>query len=398
MRVLFITSDYPANSSNIYTDLAKEINKNHSIKVVVATEKKNIIKTELLEESGISVLRIKTGNLYEIGLVEKAITFLTISNDLIKGIKQYFANEKFDLILFQAPPVTFNKVIKWAMKKYNCHSYLMQKDIFPQNGVDLGLFTKKSPIYMYFKVQEQKLYKTATKIGCMTKGNIDYLKKNNPSLKDKFELFPNTAKVKKKEELSKSERKEIRSKYGFKEDDVIAIFGGNFGKPQGLDFLIKVIDDYKNNSKIKFLLIGKGTEKNKVFEAVANSPNVSTFDFLPRDDYNKLLLASDIGLIFLDPRFTIPNCPSKTLSYWENSLPIMAAIDPITDYGDLLETTSSGFSVISGNIKDYCEKFDKLINDSKFRNTMGKNGRTYYEQKCDVSNSVKILMKMKEGN
>ena len=89
MRVLFITSDYlrPEKGSNIYTDLADALNKNnHIVKVVVAEEKKNIDKTTLFEENGIPVLRIKTGNLYEIGFVEKALTFLTISRDLNKGI------------------------------------------------------------------------------------------------------------------------------------------------------------------------------------------------------------------------------------------------------------------------------------------------------------------------
>jgi len=176
MKILFITSDYlkPEKGSNIYTDLADALNKNnHIIKVVVAEEKKKIDKTTLFEENGIPVLRVKTGNLYEIGFIEKALTFLTISRDLKKGIKKYFTNENFDLILFQSPPLTFFKVVKWAMKKYKAKSYLMMKDIFPQNGVDIGLYSKKHPAYIYFKNQEKQLYKVSSKIGCMSQGNID---------------------------------------------------------------------------------------------------------------------------------------------------------------------------------------------------------------------------------
>jgi len=396
MKILFITSDYlkPEKGSNIYTDLADALNKNnHIIKVVVAEEKKKIDKTTLFEENGIPVLRVKTGNLYEIGFIEKALTFLTISRDLKKGIKKYFTNENFDLILFQSPPLTFFKVVKWAMKKYKAKSYLMMKDIFPQNGVDIGLYSKKHPAYIYFKNQEKQLYKVSSKIGCMSQGNIDYLIKNNPKIdKKKFEIFRNTVRIT-NIKITKEKKDQIRKKYGLKKNDVVAIFGGNFGKPQGLDFLPQILEHYKNHKNVKFIFIGRGTEKKKIFNTIKEKKykNVLTFDFIPRNDYEELTRACDIGLIFLDKRFTIPNYPSKTLSYFECSLPIMAAIDKNTDYGSMLHEENCGFWVENGNIKEYIKKFDELLENKKLRIEMGKNGRKYFEKECNVENSVKII-------
>ena len=401
MRVLFITSDYlrPEKGSNIYTDLADALNKNnHIVKVVVAEEKKNIDKTTLFEENGIPVLRIKTGNLYEIGFVEKALTFLTISRDLKKGINKFFSHEEFDLILFQSPPLTLYKVVKWAMKKYKANSYLMMKDIFPQNGVDIGLYTKKHPVYLYFKMGERKLYEISSKIGCMSDGNMKYLIEHNPNINpNKFEIFRNTVKIT-DDKLSEKERNLIRKKYGITKDDVVAIFGGNFGKPQGLDFLLDVLKKYKNRGNVKFVLIGRGTEKNRIFAKVKEEEynNVLTFDFIPMREYEKLTRACDIGLIFLDRRFTIPNFPSKTLSYLECSLPIMAAIDKCTDYSKMLTDENCGFWVENGDIKNYVKYFDKLLNDRELRIKMGKNGRKYFEEECDVEKSVKIIEKYVE--
>ena len=397
IRILFITSDYakPEKGSNIYTDLAKALkDNNHDIKVVVAEEKKKIDKTAIYKENDIDVLRVKIGNLYEVGLVEKAFTFLTLSRALKKGIKKNFANEKFDLILFQSPPLTMCNVVKWAMKKYKCKSYLMMKDIFPQNGVDIGLYKKNSLIYLYFRYREKNLYKISSKIGCMSEGNIEYLLKHNEYLdKSKFELFPNTVKINNNKKISKIKKKQIREKYNLKEDDIVAIYGGNFGRPQGLDFLLDVLKEYKNNKKVKFILIGRGTEKNRIFEEIKknNYKNVLTYDFIPRKDYEELTRACDIGLIFLDKRFTIPNYPSKTLSYFECSLPIMAAIDKNTDYSKLLENENCGFWVENGDIKFFKQKFNKLINDEKLRNDMGKNGHNYLINYCNVEDSVKII-------
>ncbi len=399
MRILFITSDYqtPDAGSNIYTDLAEALNNaNHSVKVVVAEERKKINETKLNEENGISVLRVKTGNLYEVGFVEKTITFLKISRDLIKGIKKYYNNEQYDLILFQSPPVTFHTVVKWAMKKYKAKSYLMMKDIFPQNGVDIGLYKKNSLVYYFFRYHERKLYKVSSKIGCMSQKNIDYLIEHNPYLdKSKFELFPNTVKVSSRYKISEEEKNKIRKKYGLKDNDIVAIFGGNFGKPQGLDFLVDVIDLYKNNENLKFVLIGRGTEKKRIFKIVKerNYQNVLMYDYIPRNDYEILSSACDIGLIFLDRRFTVPNFPSKTLSYFECQLPIMAAIDVNTDYGEMLEKTKCGYWVENGNLKAYKNKFDKLLNNEKLRHEFGRNGRRYFEKECNVLKSVKILEK-----
>ena len=399
MRILFISSDYsaPDKGSNIYTDLADALNKhNHIVKVVVAEEKKKIDRTTLTEENGIPVLRVRTGNLYEVSLVEKTMTFLTISHDLKKGINKFFGNESFDLILFQSPPLTMYKAVKWAMRKFKAPSYLMMKDIFPQNGLDIGLYGRYSPIYAYFRHQEKELYKVSSKIGCMSEANVKYIKDHNKYLNpNKFEVFPNTVKIGHNKSISYNQYNHLRNKYGIEKDDVVAIFGGNFGRPQGLDFLVQVIHEYRNNNKVKFMLIGRGTEKNRVFSTIKERgyKNVSTYDFIPRNDYENLTRVCDIGLIFLDRRFTIPNFPSKTLSYFECSLPIMAAIDKNTDYSKMLEESKSGFWVENGNMKDFKNKFDKLIGDKKLRNEMGRNGRKYYEKNCNVESSVRILEK-----
>lgn len=402
MRVLFITSDYlkPECGTNIYTDLAAVLNqRNHIIKVVVPEQKKKIDKTTLFIENDIPVLRVKTGNLYEVNLIEKTMTFLRISKDLIRGINEYFGNEIFDLILFQSPPLTMCNAVKWAMKKYNAKSYLMMKDIFPQNGLDIGLYTKKNPIYWYFKNEEKKLYTIASKIGCMSQGNIEYLLINNNFLKkEKMDIFPNSVIIDDENKLSKKEYKKLRRKYSLKDDDVVSVYTGNFGKPQGLDFLINILEKYKNNDKVKFILIGRGTEKNKIFNYVRNNnfTNVFTFNFIPRVELEKVLRICDIGMIFLDKRFTIPNFPSKTLSYMECSLPIVAGIDKITDFGKMIEESNCGFWCENGDIEEFSKNFDKLIGDKNLRVKMGKNGRKYYEENYDVYKSVEILERFME--
>lgn len=393
MKVLYISISFPKENEgdNLYTDLAEEISKNNEITVVVAEESKNIKESQLLRERGFDVLRVKTGNMFNVNVFEKAISYITIQGRLKSAINRFLNDKEYDLIIFTAPPVTLGSVIKYAMKKYNAKSYLMQKDIFPQNALDIGMMKKTNPAYWYFKFKEKKIYKIASKIGCMSQRNIEYLYENNKYLpKEKLELFPNTIKVK---NIEKNSENNIRAKYNIPNDSIIAIYGGNFGKPQGIDFITKVVDEYKNNKKITFIFSGKGTEKNKLYNHIKENKitNAITLDYIPKQEYNDILKETDIGLVFLDYRFKIPNIPSRTLSYLEYSIPIMAATDKNTDYREIIENNKFGLWSESNNISEFKEKFDMLINDSEMRESFGKSGRTYLEREWTVEHSVKIL-------
>ena len=69
----------------------------------------------------------------------------------LRAINKYWRYVKFDLILYSTPPITFNKVICTLKKRWQAKTYLMLKDIFPQNAVDLELFSKNSIVYKLFR-------------------------------------------------------------------------------------------------------------------------------------------------------------------------------------------------------------------------------------------------------
>ena len=82
----------------------------------------------------------------------------------------------------------------------------------------------------------------------------------------------------------------------------------------------EVLKEYKDNKKINFLLFGRGTEKENLSKYIKENKinNAILENYIPSDEYSELLKQADIGLVFLDYRFTIPNIPSRTLSYFES--------------------------------------------------------------------------------
>lgn len=396
MNILYISIAFPKEEegSNLYTDLAETISKDNNITVLVADEKNNGEDVQISTERGIEVIRTKVKKMYGVSLIEKALSYLSLPYKINKTIKKYLANREYDVVLYTAPPVTIEKIVKYAKNRFKCMSYLMQKDIFPQNAVDIGIMKKSSPIYWYFRRKEKRLYKISDKIGCMSQGNKEYIINHNTKIKDiekKVELFPNTSSV--KENTKKYDIKKIKERYKIPNNRTIALYGGNFGKPQGIDFVLKVIKYYENNDKIFWIFSGKGTEKEKLYEYINQNDikNILMLDYMPKDDYDDILKMADIGLIFLDSRFTIPNIPSRMLSYLEYSIPILAATDKNTDLRQILEENNIGLWCESNEIGDFVKQMDYYIDNPQERTKIGNNGRKYLENELTTEKSIEIL-------
>lgn len=395
MRVLYIATSFPEpfKGATIYTDLAETLHEaGHQITVVVSEQIKNSNQTQIKKERGFDVLRVVIGNYYDVGLLEKGITTLKIPSLMKKGISQHFSNCNFDFILYESPPITNGSLVKWAKKKFKCSSYLMLKDIFPQNAVDIGIMKKNSLIFKFFKHKERKLYESADIIGCMSDANKEYIINHNPWLDEtKIEIFPNTKRI---TATNEPVQNKMRHKYSIPENSCVFLFGGNMGKPQYVDLLCEVIIDLQKDEDIFFLFIGRGTERYRIEETIKNKEikNAIVIENLPRDQYEQLTKEIDVGLIILDPRFTIPNYPSRILSYMEYSKPVIAATDKTTDLKDLIKKAKCGEWVWSGE-KDEVVKTIRKFSKSPLLEEMGRNGRNYIENNFNIIHSVKILEK-----
>ncbi|QFK72929.1 glycosyltransferase family 4 protein [Pradoshia sp. D12] len=393
MKVLYIATSFPEpdKGATIYTDLAETLHEaGHDITVAVSEQVRNKQYTEMKKERGFEVLRIVTGNYYDVGFIEKGITTLKIPVLMRQGIKKFLGEREFDFILFESPPVTIASLVAWAKKQFNCPAYLMLKDIFPQNAVDIGIIKKSSILYRFFRRKEKKLLQTADFIGCMSNANKEYLLEHNPWIdSSKVELFPNTKKltndIKPKDFI-------MRKRYGIPNNARVFLFGGNMGRPQYIDLLCETIKECKNEKHMYFLFIGRGTDRYKLEQTIRENEitNALVIENLPRNEYEQITKECDIGLIVLDPRFTIPNYPSRILSYMEYSKPVIAATDEVTDLKDLIENTDYGVWAWSGDIKDFIKKAKQMSKSNRL-NIMGNNGRKYIEDHYNVLRSVEIL-------
>ena len=380
---------YPdiSETSSMYTDLASEFKNNgHNVFVAVANGTREL---SLKTEGNVIVLRIKTLELFNTSFIKKGLANLLLPYQVLYAVRRHFSDIHFDAIISSTPPITYLITIDKLKKRYNSQVYLILRDIFPQNARDLGLI-KSNLLFNFFRRKEKKLYEIADHIGCMSVGNIDYVKSKNPEVHtEKLHLLTNWKNIKKYSEpdFSIRERLKIQNKF-------IVLYGGNLGKPQDIEFIIEIAESVSQINNVVFLIVGNGTEKKRMINLCRekNLVNVIFMDPYPRDKYEDLVKVCDIGLIVNSRRFTIPNIPSRTLSYWEAKLPILAAIDPYTDYKVILEKSESGFWSLTGDIKSFRKNFDILYKDQDLRQKMGRNGYDYLIENCSTSKACNTII------
>lgn len=398
MNILFLTMSklHSVEERGIYTDLMRKFREEgHDVYIVTPAERREKCNTSVIEEYRVKILSVHTLNLQKANIIEKGLGQVSIEFLYKRAIKKYFKGIQFDLILYSTPPITFPKVVKYVKKNnLTAKAYLLLKDIFPQNAVDMGMLSKtgiKGLLYKFFRAKEKKLYALSDYIGCMSPANVCYVLEHNPEIAvDKVEIAPNSIEPSKKEvTIDRS----VLSKYNLPSDKPLFIYGGNLGIPQGIPFLIQCLDANADREDCHFVVVGSGTYYKRLVDWYeARQPKaVTVMKGLPKEDYDRLLQACQVGLIFLDYRFTIPNFPSRLLSYLENKMPVIACTDTNCDTGSIAETNGFGYYAPSNSVDAFTKVVHRMLASDMA--TMGEKGYHFLRDNYLIEHTYNQIMK-----
>ncbi|SDC04211.1 Glycosyltransferase involved in cell wall bisynthesis [Paenibacillus sp. UNCCL117] len=399
MNILFISLlDFDSlDERNIYTDLLRTFLKHgHYVCVVSPVERRKHKRALQLESENLLILKPKIGNTQKTNLIEKGISILRLESRLKQSIKKFTTHIKFDLIIYTTPPITFYKAVKYVKKRDNAKTYLLLKDIFPQNAVDLGILSKKGlkgVVYKHFRHKEKRLYRVSDYIGCLSPANIRFLLRHNQeNVSKSIEVCPNSIEP---QYIVPRDKGLLKRQFDIPEESTAFIYGGNLGKPQNIDFIILCLKKNINMDDRYFIICGTGTDYYKLEEFFSKEKprNMRLINGLPKEKYDELVSSCDVGLIFLDCRFTIPNFPSRLLSYMDYSMPTLACTDINTDLGEIMEKGSFGWWCESNDEEMFLEKINYICEHKNEIEKFGLNAREYLEKNYTSERSYQIIMK-----
>ncbi len=376
MNILFLISSLPHLSSHgLYSDFIREVHANgHKVSVVSPMQKGQ--QEGVLEESGISIVRFKTGQLTgNTFFVQKGIAYFKLIYQYIIAVRKYLRNNKFDLIYINSLPLEVSVVAWYLKRKYKAKVYLMLCDFLWQDLVALKILKKWNPIIIYYRLLDVVLFRVSDYIGGLSEAYIEFAERYHSFIREKNTavIFPWSV----NEKVDKSDRilKDLCL-----QDKFVAIYGGNVGIAQNIDNIIDLAESCQEYENIIFIIVGNGAKigeiKNKTQKR--GIKNICFLDFMPKDQYLDLINVCDVGLISLNKNLGAPNFPSKTSTLFNFAIPVIASIDYVTDYGKYLEKYNMGLWSYSGDVDSFKNNLLRLYRQPNLKQLMGDNAHKFY--------------------
>lgn len=323
------------------------------------------------ELDGVRILSFKSGEIKNIGRVQRAINETFLSTLAWIAVKRYLRENIPDAVIYYSPTIFFGSLVGRIKRNWKVKSYLILRDVFPQWTVDNGLIRENSLIHRYFNYYERINYKNADWIGVMSPSNLSFFKSLQIDI-DKFEVLFNWSKIGRVEKAQNVYRKQLGL-----EDKVVFFYGGNIGVAQNMKNLIRLAIKLKNNETAHLLFVGEGDEVDLILSEKSRN-HLDNMTYLPpvnQDIYFEMMNEFDVGLFSLHPEHTTHNFPGKLLGYMEYSKPILGSVNIGNDLMDVISENKAGYIFENGNDEELYKAAIELINSESLRIKTGENGR-----------------------
>ena len=371
MHIVLLVIYYPPNTSSaakLMQDLAERFGHlGHRVTVLTADD--TLDRPYAIEENGpLAICRVRTGRIYGAGsLIFRALREIALPWTFWRKAGRFLRSLSPDAFVYYVPSIFFAPLVRRLKKLWGVRTYLIQRDFFPDWAVEAGVMGK-GPHYWYFKHREKMNYDAADRIAVQSPANIQYFRQKYPARNYAVEVLYNWT----DDVLPPRRVPSHRSRLGL-DGKVVFFYGGNIGRAQDFDNILRLAEAMKSEPSAHFLLVGPGSEVAHVRAEIARRKlgNVTLCDAVPQDEYLAMLQEFDIGLISLHPGIKSANVPGKLLGYLQCGMPTLASVNPGNDLAELLTASGAGFVSVNPDDAAFLRHARALARDAELRAQMG---------------------------
>lgn len=209
--------------------------------------------------------------------------------------------QKLNLVFATSTPLTVGIVALWLKWTKKIPYFFEVRDLWPEAPFQLKII-KSRFLKQILKKLEYLIYKNSTRVFALSPG----IKQGvlNSYRNAQVSMIPNMADL----DFFEYNQYNIHDKKEF----VIGYFGA-FGFANNIQFIINLIEECQTAyHKIKFILVGDGSQKNNLMNSVSKFKNVSILPHQNRSDTRKLMVEVDACLTsFLEFPILSTNSPNK---------------------------------------------------------------------------------------
>ena len=347
-------------------------------------------------ENGINIISLKTKPLYYRNDYKRFLNMLYFAYAFYQTSKKI--NTKPDVIIASYPS-PFAALAAYSLsKKYKAKFILEIRDLWPQNWIERGAFSRYHPFILLLSTLEKYLYARTRYFVTVLPFFSEYLDKMAVK-PEKVSWIPTgihlyefkTAMLQKpsNEHVSKILTALSEAK---KKGNLNVIYVGGIGVGNRVDQIVKAGHLIKNNGieDISIFIIGEGHSKEDLKKYVSDHclDNVTIFSAIPRNDVPKVLCRADIGIqcLHYNPIYRYGVNLHKIYDYMAARLPIVFSAKV---RNNLVELSKAGISVPPASPEEIVQALVRLRNMTKEeRVSMGQRGFEYLSDNFDINNQL----------
>ncbi len=400
MKLLILTQYFPPEvgaPQNRLFELAVRLHK-LGIDITVLTAMPNYPQMEIYKEY------VGKHYVYEEveGLkVHRSSIYVSKSKSIINRLRNYFSfvissaktgkNKlgNFDFLLCESPPLFLGYSAMRLAKLKNAKLIFNVSDLWPESAEKLNVVNNKWLLKLAYNLEE-KLYKRSVLVTGQTQGICANITARFPSVKTYW--LPNGVDLN-YYDPSKVNESDWREKNNFSKDDVILLYAGIIGLAQGLEIILTAAKNLKENSKLKFVFIGSGPEKEKLLKIKVDQQldNVFFLDAISKKEMPAVLKTVNAAIIPLRKlELFLGAIPSKIFENLAMEVPILLGVD-----GEarklFIDKGNAGIYFEPENADKLSKAILKLVGDKDLALQMGKNGRRFVNEFFNRENIAQLF-------
>lgn len=407
MKLLILTQYFPpevgAPQNRLY-ELAVLLNKS-GVEVTILTAMPNYPQMEIYEAYKNKAYVFEEMN----GLkVHRSKIFVSKNKSIINRLRNYFSfvissarvgNKKlgnFDFLMCESPPLFLGYSAMYLARRKQAKLIFNVSDLWPESAEKLGVVTNSVLLKLAYNL-EAKLYKKAALVTGQTLGICNNINERFKSIKPYW--LPNGVDLN-FYNPEKIEADSWREKNNFLESDFILLYAGIIGIAQGLEIIVNAANELKTNTKLKFVLLGSGPEKEKLIALKNNLKlaNVFFLDTVSKPQMPAILKSVNAAIVPLKKLDLFRGAiPSKIFETLAMKVPILLGVD---GEAKNLFVTQGQCSVYfePENLQELVNGITKLYNDKAYCNLLGDRGAEFVSTKfnreiiaASFLNQLKVL-------
>jgi colanic acid biosynthesis glycosyl transferase WcaI len=255
------------------------------------------------------------------------------------------------------------------------------RDLWPETMIAVNVMKEGNPIVRGLSAVSQLLYDRASRIVTVGEGYSNSIHELHRITQSKMNVIHNG--IDTEAFVPGPKDNEIRQEYGWS-NKFVSMYLGTHGMCQGLEIILQVARQMKDDETKLFVFVGEGAEKEQLKQTAAEWQlrNVQFIDQQPRERVCKFYAACDLGIVCLrkSPRF-LEVLPSKIFEFLGMERPIV--LSARGEARKLLERAKGGVCVRPEDANAIAKAIRDLSQNRGQLERMGRNGREYVSHEFD---------------